>query len=362
MVGDPGKLVCKSCVEEFHCASQLRHAAAWAYVVLTAMLCTLTAFAPYASVHAAEASLVDTGQSDVPAWLFPLNVAAPATSTPDDNVRPLHVPNSKVTFTQASLNDLFNAPDWHPASHGAMPHLVAHGRPPDVYACGYCHTAGGQGRPENASLAGLPAAYIMNQVTDFKSGARKSAWHGPYRPVDRMIHAVTYATNEELSAAAEYFAKQILRRRVVVVERTRVPHSHVVGWVYAADRGGGSEPIGERLLEFAPDVVRHEHHDDEMIYIAYAPPGSIVRGKRIAQQGADSRLNACMLCHGPQLRGVGPIPAIAGRSPTYILRQLLAFQTGARIGTAGLPMQAVARNLTISGMIDAAAYAASLSP
>jgi cytochrome c553 len=73
-------------------------------------------------------------------------------------------------------------------------------------------------------------------------------------------------------------------------------------------------------------------------------------------------LNACMLCHGPQLRGVGPIPAIAGRSPTYILRQLLAFQTGARIGTAGLPMQAVARNLTISGMIDAAAYAASLSP
>jgi len=60
------------------------------------------------------------------------------------------------------------------------------------------------------------------------------------------------------------------------------------------------------------------------------------------------------------LRGVGPIPPIAGRSPTYILRQLLGFKTGARSGTTGLPMRAVVKNLKISDMIDVAAYAASL--
>jgi hypothetical protein len=103
-------------------------------------------------VSAIEASKDYAGQSDVPDWVFPLNAAAASNPPPYDNVRPLHVPNSKVAFTEAELNDLFNVPDWHPTSHSAMPAVVAHGHPSDVYACGYCHTAGGQGRPENASL------------------------------------------------------------------------------------------------------------------------------------------------------------------------------------------------------------------
>jgi cytochrome c553 len=345
-----------------HRYARPQHAAISAHVVLIAMVGAVMACSPFACVIAAETSAVDTGHSDVPAWVFPLNADAATVAAPYDNVKPLHVPNSRVTFTEAALNDLFDAPDWHPASHGAMPSIVAHGRPPDVYACGYCHTPGGQGRPENASLAGLPATYIMNQVADFKSGERKSAWRGPYRPADRMIHAVTYASDEELSAAAEYFSTQTLRRRVVVAERARVPRSRVVGWVYAADKGGGNELIAERLLEFAPDEVRHENRDDEMRYIAYVPPGSIGRGRRIVQQGADIRANACTSCHGPQLRGVGSVPPIAGRSPTYILRQLLAFQSGARSGTSGVPMRAVVKDLTISRMIDVAAYAASLPP
>ena len=301
------------------------------------------------------------GSIEVPAWLFPLVPETPAHPIFDD-VKPLQVPHSKVSYTEARLNNFFNVPDWRPTSHSAMPPIVAGGRRPDVYACGFCHTAGGQGRPENASIAGLPAAYIMSQVLDFKSGARKSAYAGAYRPADRMIHAVTYATDEELSAAAAYFSVQTLHPRVVVVERARVSRSHVVGWVYAADKDGESELLGQRLLEFAPDPVRHEHRDDEMRYIAYVPPGSINRGKRVAAAGVDSPANACTVCHGPQLKGAGPIPPIAGRSPTYILRQLLAFQTGARAGATGLPMRAVTKNLTIDNMIDAAAFAASLPP
>ena len=327
------------------------------HLVLSAVISVLTV-----STSTIAVSAVDAGQSGVPAWVFPLNVAAMSSPPAYDDRKPLRVPNSNVTFTEAQLNDLFDAPDWRPTSHDAMPSIVSRGRPPDVYACGYCHTAGGQGRPENASLAGLPSGYIISQVEDFKSGARKSAWRGPYGPADRMIHAVTHATAEEISAAADYFAAQSLRPRVDVVERARVPRSDVIGWVYVAEKRGGYEPLGDRLLEFAPDAIRHENRDDEMRYIAYVPPGSIGRGKHIALAGADSPANACTSCHGPKLCGVGLIPPIAGRSPTYILRQLLAFQSGARSGATGLPMRVVVKELKIRGMIDVTAYAASLPP
>ncbi len=201
-------------------------------MILTAAVSILVT--PFASASAIDASKDDAsgsnaGQSNVPGWVFPLNAAALSNPPPYDHVRPLHVPNSKAAFTAAELNDFFSAVDWRPTSHGAMPAVVAHGHPPDVFACGFCHTASGQGPPENASLAGLPAAYIMSQVADFKSGARKSAWRGPYRPADLMIHSATHATAEEVSAAAEYFAAQSLHPRVVVVERERVPRPRWLG-------------------------------------------------------------------------------------------------------------------------------------
>jgi len=63
-----------------------------------------------------------------------------------------------------------------------MPPIVARSRAPEVFACGYCHTPGAQGRPENAALAALPAAYIIAQVEDLRAGARRGAWPGAYRP------------------------------------------------------------------------------------------------------------------------------------------------------------------------------------
>jgi cytochrome c553 len=56
------------------------------------------------------------------------------------------------------------------------------------------------------------------------------------------------------------------------------------------------------------------------------------------------------------------IPPIAGRSPTYLLRQLLAFRTGARATTAGIPMQPVLTHLELSDMIAIAAYVGSREP
>ncbi len=243
-----------------------------------------------------------------------------------------------------------------------MPAVVARGRTPDVYACGYCHTPGGQGRPENASLAGLPAPYIIQQLHDFKSGVRRSAWPGPYRPTDLMIHVAKYATDDEVASAARYFSQQKPKSHVSILERKRVPGAAVVGFVYAAIRGAPEEPLGARLLEFAPDPERHENRDEAMQYVAYAPIGSLRRGRSISSSGANGLTVGCVTCHGANLQGVGLVPRLAGRSPSYLLRQLLAFQTGTRGGPAAQPMVPVVAKLRITNMIDVAAYAASLPP
>lgn len=296
----------------------------------------------------------------MPPWLFPLNPAASGSPAEYDRVKAVRIPHSDESFTEAQLNDLFTATDWRPRSHSPMPDVVARGRAPEVYACGFCHTPSGQGRPENASLAGLPAAYIVQQVRDFKSGARGRLWPGPYRPADLMIQVAAHATADEVASAAEYFSQQMAKSHVRVIERALAPRSRVVGWVYVPIPGGGCEPLGTRLLEFAPDAARHERRDDEMDYVAYVPRGSLRRGSLLAATGASDPTLACVGCHGARLQGVDAIPRLAGRSPTYLLRQLVAFRTGARAGAAGQPMVAVAAKLDLAAMIEAAAYAASL--
>ena len=91
------------------------------------------------------------------------------------------------------------------------------------------------------------------------------------------------------------------------------------------------------------------------------PPGSIARGHTLASGGVDGIL-ACTSCHGADLRGVANVPPLAGRSPTYLTRQLVQVTLGHRQGKALQPMQQVVSHLTLKAMISAAAYAATLKP
>ena len=293
-----------------------------------------------------------------PAWAYPITPPAAAGAPAPDAVSKLQLPGSRQQFTRAQLADLYSAPDWYPESRAPMPPLVAKGRKPDVYACGYCHTPGGQGRPENASLAGLPASYMLFQLADYASGARRNAMPGTFQPTDLMIRIAQHLKEGEATAAVEYFEKQKLRPRVTVKEQAQVPRSHIAGWMYVAEPGSAQEPLGQRLMEFAPDPKRHELRDERLRYVAYVPPGSIARGKALASTGA----TACQTCHGPKLQGIGMTPPLAGRMPGYLLRQLLAFKSGTRRGGTGLPMLAVTAQLDLPKMIDAVAYAASLPP
>jgi cytochrome c553 len=266
------------------------------------------------------------------------------------------------------VKDPFAAPDWHPESHPPMPEVVARGRKPAVLACGYCHRAEGTGGPENTSLAGLPAAYIIQQMADFKNGARSTSL--PLRaPQKNMLALAKEATAEEVEAAATYFAGLKLKANIRVVETENVPKTAVRGWHLIDLKSGETEPIGQRIIEFPEDLERFVNRDSRATFVAYVPIGSIERGRALATTGGDGRTIQCALCHGPDLKGLasapgiaGPIPGIAGRTPSYLVRQLYEFQHGVRAGLASALMKPTVEKLTMDDMIALSAYAASLPP
>lgn len=298
-----------------------------------------------------------------PSWAYPVKPPG-LQPTPDDGaIR--RVPGSRAAFTLTQLRDLFLAPDWHPDGHAPMPDIVARGRRPEVYACGFCHRAEGSGGPENSRLAGLPAAYIVQQMADFKSGARGTSV--PKRlPTTAMISLARAVTSDEVAAAAAYFSAIPPRRSIRVIETATVPKTSVANWILAVDESGEREPIGARIIEVPEDPEQFEHRDSRAGFIVYAPIGSVRKGEALAATGGEGgggqRTVPCAICHGPELKGLGPVPGIAGRSPSYVVRQLWDFRHGARAGSASALMRPVVERLTLDDMIALAAYLASLPP
>ena len=289
------------------------------------------------------------------AWAFPgegaatREPAAPAVQ---------HLPDTGASFTQGQIDDLFHTVDWRPAGHPAAPTAVTAGKQPDAMACGYCHLLTGLGRPENATLAGLPADYIVRQVTELRAGDRVSPspdW-APAALMRQTAHAVSDA---DLSAAASYFAALPAATRAKVVEAALIPKATPASFVYRFDDAPPSEPIGQRVVEGPTDWSRFELRDPDTTYIAYVPPGSLAHGTALAKRG-DSQARPCVSCHGPGLIGTSVAPAIAGRSPTYLFRQLYAFKTDARNGTLAEPMKSVVGQLSTADIIAVAAYVGSL--
>jgi cytochrome c553 len=308
----------------------------------------------------AQAQNAKPPRDPIPYWAYVVNPPAPAgASAPVVDSTPLHVPGSNAAFTRPQVKDLYTPPDWHPADHPAMPPIVAHGRPPDVYACGYCHLPNGQGRPENASLAGLPAAYITQQLADFKNGLRKSS-EPKHGPTSAMVQIGSKADEKEAQAAAAYFAALKPTPWIRVVESEAVPKTHVAGWMLVADDPVVMEPIGQRIIETPENLERTELRDDHSGFIVYVPKGSIEKGGALAN--GSGRMLRCSTCHGRDLKGKGKTPALAGRSPSYIVRQLYDIQSGARTGPDVHRMKPVVAKLTVDDMVALAAYVASLQP
>ncbi len=327
------------------------------FAVALAMVGIAVSGAAMAQAPAADPS-ASVPSASFPAWAYPW--APDFKAVADDGV-PRHVPDSAVAFTITQERDLFFVADWHPDDHPPLPDVVAHGRQPDVRACGSCHRAEGTGGPENASLAGLPASYIVQQIADYKSGARKFA--GPQRSPSLLMTAIAKAlTEEEAKAAAAYFSSLKPKANIRVVEADTVPATQIARVFYMLSKDGGTEPIGQRIVEVPVDVEQFEHRDTRSQFVAYVPNGSIAKGEALAKTGGSGKTTPCATCHGPDLTGVGSIPGIAGRSPSYLVRQIYDFQQHARAGRAGALMAPVVEKLSHDDMISLAAYVSSLKP
>jgi cytochrome c553 len=320
------------------------------------------------------AGIGKTASFDPPLWAYP---STPQGFQPDpDDGKPRHLVGSARTYTYKQIEDSFAPADWFPMDHPRMPLVpVAQGRQPDVHACSWCHLPNGLGHPQSGSLAGLSADYLTQQLVDFKSGARHaSVGTSIMATIARALAA------DEGKAAITYYSRLTRTPWITVVESEMVPKTRVIeGGLRVPLEPEEMEPLGQRIVEVPKFPSRSRLYDSHAPFVAYVPTGSIRRGRAFVSNGGavmrgttvvvPGKTPACSTCHGPSLRGMPhapdttiAVPALAGRSPTYIVRQLYDIHSGARSGPTTELMKPIAGQLTLQEMIDVAAYLGSKMP
>jgi cytochrome c553 len=280
-----------------------------------------------------------------PTWAF----AVPSPNQPPaEPTKEMTVPGSTKKETEAQVDDLFNTVDWFPDLNAPRPDIVMKGRKPDAMACGTCHLLSGMGHPESADLAGLPVQYIVNQMDDFKSGMRKDA---------RMSGIAAATTSDEWMQAAQWFSNLKPIPWYKVEEADTVPKTLVTNArMRIPAPGGGTEPIGMRIIVVPQDTERVLARDPNAGFIAYVPKGSAAKGEMLVNTGGNGKTIACSICHGQGLKGLGDVPRLAGIHPTYLARQLYNFKSGGNASMSATLMKPVAANLTDEDIVDIAAY------
>ncbi len=104
-----------------------------------------------------------------------------------------------------------------------MPDIVAKGNPTQgVRACAFCHYPNGKGYPGTAGPAALPADYIIQQMHDFRDDLRESA-EPRKENVEQMIDIAKGMSEEEIEAAASYYASVQWSPWIRVIEADMVP-------------------------------------------------------------------------------------------------------------------------------------------
>jgi cytochrome c553 len=296
--------------------------------------------------------------STYPDWAYAVPTPQNEAHAPSDDGTLFTLPGASGHFTRSQISGANHTPpaDWYPQDHPAMPPLVAAGDATrGITACVGCHYPNGKGRPQNANIAGLNADYLARQLRDMKNGARKSAEPRKTNAFQMVSFAKTM-TAAEMREAASYYAALPPTVPIKVVETPTVPQMRSQEGLWLPDKNSAREPIGTRLIETPVDVDREQLRDPHAGFIAYVPPGAVAKGRRLA-----ARLN-CAGCHGEKLAGSSDTaPGIAGRSPSYLARQLYDFQQGTRHGEMADAMRPVAAGLTASDIVNLTAYVASLA-
>ena len=236
----------------------------------------------------------------------------------------------------------------------AMPRAVTTGKP---LPCMQCHLANGGSHPESAAIAGMPVAYIIEQVHAFRDGERVDVRTG------RMVQVAKTISEEDLKAAAEYYAaippdRQKWLKTVVGTEVPKGPAPFGGGGFRYHAPEGGMEPLpAGMVVETAEDddLVRARDQIDGG-FVQYVRPEDMALGEKIATEGK------CGTCHGPEYKGKGDVPRLAGQHTVYLIRQLKDMQTGARKDKRVAVMKPITDTLSDREMVAVSAYLASKSP
>jgi cytochrome c553 len=310
-----------------------------------------------------------------PEWAYgvppPRAPGEPAPPPVRDDGKMFSVPGADKQFTLNQIrgrrdNDTparVQPADWFPGDHPTMPKIVAEGDDArGIVACSLCHYPNGKGRSENASPAGLPKEYITRQLHDMRDNLRASAERRKAN-TQAMVSFAKAMTEQEIQEAATYFSAMQWTPWINVIESDTSPKVRSAGGLFIPLEGAaaGMEPIGNRIVEVP---VNSEHtetlRNPHASFIAYVPPGAVGKGKEIVTTGGAGKTIQCAICHGETLNGLGSVPGIAARSPSYLARQLNDFRQGARHGDMAELMKGVAAKLSDDDILNITAYLGSL--
>ena len=307
----------------------------------------LCALAPVLMVRDADAQAALSVPAGLPDWTFNIPDKVQPAAVKVEGV--IKAPGSSKEYEAAKIAGNGAPPDWFPDEHPAAPKVVTGGQGVR-FACGSCHLMSGQGHSESADISGMPAAYIVRQMADYKSGARED--NERMGPISKIV------SDDDVRAAAEYFSSLKPSVFVKVIQTATPPKTFIAtaGRHRQLLPGGGTEPIGQRILEVPDDPFLTEIRDPHSGFTAWVPPGSVAKGEQLAADGK------CTTCHGATLKGKGEVPRLAGLQPLYVARQLFDFRFGSRSGESAGAMKAAAAKLSDDDIIALSAWLGSLPP
>jgi cytochrome c553 len=310
-----------------------------------------------------------------PAWAYAIPPAPPPGTPPAapvlDDGKVFSLPDTDRTFTLNKIRGRrdnetpvrVSPADWYPGDHPTMPKIVEEGdNARNIIACSLCHYPNGKGRPENAPPVGQSKEYLIQTMMDMRNNLRKSA--DPRKGnTNNMINFTKQMTPQEIEEAATYFSSMRWTPWIRVVETNTVPKTRSAAgmWIPLEGAQAGTEPIGQRVIE-TPDHPENTEtlRDPRAGFTAYVPVGAVAKGQSIVRTGDNGKTIQCTVCHGEDLNGIGSVPGIAARSPSYIARQLYDIQKGTRNGVMTALMKPVVAKLTNEDFVNITAYLATL--
>jgi cytochrome c553 len=276
------------------------------------------------------------------------------------------VTGSDQQFTRLDFRSHTSYPEWFPNDYPQpMPRVNMVGSESlgnTARACSLCHLANGKGRPENAPPSGQPAAYTIQQLEDMRNDLRNTSDPRKSNP-HTMVRLAKGMTEEEMQEIAEWYEAVPWTPWIRVIETDMAPAMHLeVGNMFITVGVEPELPLNGIIIE-TPENERESNYlrSPRSGWNAYVPVGSLAKGEELVTTGAGKTV-ACGVCHGADLMGVGIMPGIAGRSPSYMMRQMWDMKMETRKGPNVALMMPIIENLTVEDMTNIVAYLASVMP